>query len=310
MAINYRPITPTSYVAFTKATEAIWAKMNPSQRLDNTLYFIVDGAEDTIGKLYLGNTLIADGGGLTSLALSDLSDVVCEIMQAGDILMYDQINKCWKNVSLADEIGHLIQVFTGATESTNGLAGLVPQPKSADEDFKKYLKGDGTWANPTAEVEKGLSELQSQVTTLVGVDTGVSVRTIATDVAEDVAKRFFDQIVTDAPDTLDTLGEIAEWIESHPQMNDILDVISRVGVLETTVGELQPQVNGLAENITTLSESLQGLRNSVNDLEDNHAELNTLVNRIKSSVDQHTEDIADIYSRLVWQEIFEEEEEE
>lgn len=309
MAINYRPITPTSYVAFTKATEAIWAKMNPSQRLDNTLYFIVDGAEDTIGKLYLGNTLIADGGGLTSLALSDLSDVVCEIMQAGDILMYDQINKCWKNVSLADEIGHLIQVFTGATESTNGLAGLVPQPKSADEDFKKYLKGDGTWANPTAEVEKGLSELQSQVTTLVGVDTGVSVRTIATDVAEDVAKRFFDQIVTDAPDTLDTLGEIAEWIESHPQMNDILDVINRVGVLETTVGELQPQVNGLAENITTLSESLQGLRNSVNDLEDNHAELNTLVNRIKSSVDQHTEDIADIYSRLVWQEIFEEEEE-
>lgn len=308
MAINYRPITPTSYVAFTKATEAIWAKMNPSQRLDNTLYFIVDGAEDTIGKLYLGNTLIADGGGLTSLALSDLSDVVCEIMQAGDILMYDQISKCWKNVSLADEIGHLIQVFTGATESTNGLAGLVPQPKSADEDFKKYLKGDGTWANPTAEVEKGLSELQSQVTTLVGVDTGVSVRTIATDVAEDVAKRFFDQIVTDAPDTLDTLGEIAEWIESHPQMNDILDVISRVGVLETTVGELQPQVNGLAENITTLSESLQGLRNSVNDLEDNHAELNTLVNRIKSSVDQHTEDIADIYSRLVWQEIFEEEE--
>lgn len=309
MAINYRPITPTSYVAFTKATEAIWAKMNPSQRLDNTLYFIVDGAEDTIGKLYLGNTLIADGGGLTSLALNDLSDVICEIMQAGDILMYDQIDKCWKNVSLADEIGHLIQVFTGATESTNGLAGLVPQPKSADEDFKKYLKGDGTWANPTAEVEKGLSELQSQVTTLVGVDTGVSVRTIATDVAEDVAKRFFDQIVTDAPDTLDTLGEIAEWIETHPQMNDILDVISRVGILETTVGELQPQVNGLAENITTLSESLQGLRNSVNDLEDNHAELNTLVNRIKSSVDQHTEDIADIYSRLVWQEIFEEEEE-
>lgn len=309
MAINYRPITPTSYVAFTKATEAIWAKMNPSQRLDNTLYFIVDGAEDTIGKLYLGNTLIADGGGLTSLALSDLSDVVCEIMQAGDILMYDQINKCWKNVSLADEIGHLIQVFTGATESTNGLAGLVPQPKSADEDFKKYLKGDGTWANPTAEVEKGLSELQSQVGTLVGVDTGVSVRTIATEVAEDVAERFFDKIVTDAPDTLDTLGEIADWIETHPQMNDILDVISRVGILETTVGELQPQVNGLAENITTLSESLQGLRNSVNDLEDNHAELNTLVNRIKSSVDQHTEDIADIYSRLVWQEIFEEEEE-
>ena len=33
--------------------------------------------------------------------------------------------------------------FTGATSSTDGAAGLVPQPDSGDEG--KYLKGDGTW---------------------------------------------------------------------------------------------------------------------------------------------------------------------
>ena len=33
--------------------------------------------------------------------------------------------------------------MTGATASTDGVAGLVPAPQSGDEE--KYLRGDGTW---------------------------------------------------------------------------------------------------------------------------------------------------------------------
>ena len=40
-------------------------------------------------------------------------------------------------------------VFTGATSSTDGADGLVPGPKAGDE--KKFLKGDGTWATPSAQ---------------------------------------------------------------------------------------------------------------------------------------------------------------
>lgn len=36
--------------------------------------------------------------------------------------------------------------FTGATDTTDGTKGLVPQPRAGDND--KYLKGDGTWAEP------------------------------------------------------------------------------------------------------------------------------------------------------------------
>ena len=39
-----------------------------------------------------------------------------------------------------------IDVFTGATAQANGVAGLVPAPLIADKD--KFLKGDGTWADP------------------------------------------------------------------------------------------------------------------------------------------------------------------
>lgn len=41
-------------------------------------------------------------------------------------------------------------IFTGATEQTNGKPGLVPVPSSAQRDM--YLKGDGTWDNPTPDL--------------------------------------------------------------------------------------------------------------------------------------------------------------
>lgn len=307
MAINYRPITPTSYVAFTKATEEIWGKMDPSQRLDNTLYFIVDGIDDEVGKLYLGNALIADGNGLTSLALGDLSDVTYGLMQHGDILMFDMSSNTWKNTNFAAEIGNLIKVFEGATAEKDGLAGLVPQPVSANSDFNKYLRGDGTWSNPTEAVEASILHLQGQVTTLIGSDADRSVRSIATDIATKIAGDYYNQILNNAPETLDTLGEIAAWIETHPDLDDIVQLIQRVGTLETDVSELKPQVSELQTNLGTLTQKVNGLQLNFETLETNHNNLNALVLKIQSSVKDNADSIADIYTRLAWQELYEEE---
>ena len=150
MAFNYRPMTPTSYVAFVKATETLWNKMEPSQRLDNVLYFVVDGPDDSIGKLYLGNTLIADGNGVTDVSVDNLLDVNISAINGGDVLMYNMSTGKWENVSLASQIGNLIKVFTPASEEKNGTVGLVPAPQAGDQDL--YLRGDGSWANPTEAV--------------------------------------------------------------------------------------------------------------------------------------------------------------
>lgn len=40
-------------------------------------------------------------------------------------------------------------IFKGATTTSNGTAGLVPAPTSAQKD--SYLKGDGTWSTPVAQ---------------------------------------------------------------------------------------------------------------------------------------------------------------
>lgn len=46
------------------------------------------------------------------------------------------------------------QDFSGATASNDGKKGMVPEPQAGDN--VKFLKGDGTWANPTlAEVVVG-----------------------------------------------------------------------------------------------------------------------------------------------------------
>lgn len=50
-----------------------------------------------------------------------------------------------------------------------------------------------------------------RIDTLVGTDTGKSARTIAN---EELAKQL---IPTDAQDSLDTLAEIAAWIQDHPE---------------------------------------------------------------------------------------------
>ena len=41
----------------------------------------------------------------------------------------------------------VVPVFSGATSSTSGKAGLVPSPESSE--YNLYLKADGTWSKPT-----------------------------------------------------------------------------------------------------------------------------------------------------------------
>ena len=62
------------------------------------------------------------------------------------------ITKSGENIVLADGDGNTSNVdlsMSGATANGNGAAGFVPAPTSADRT--KYLKGDGTWAEPVNE---------------------------------------------------------------------------------------------------------------------------------------------------------------
>lgn len=87
--------------------------------------------------------------------------------------------------------------------------------------------GDGTIAVNGVDVAvKGLNTIKTTLNVLVGSDTGKSARTIAN---EELAAQL---IPDDAKDALDTLQEIADWIQDHPDdasaMNTAITAIQAV----------------------------------------------------------------------------------
>ena len=311
MAFNYRPMTPTSYVAFVKATEALWSKMESSQRLDNVLYFVVDGPDDSIGKLYLGNTLIADGNGITDVRVDNLLDVDINAINGGDVLMYNMSTSKWENVSLASQIGNLIKIFTPASEEKNGTVGLVPAPQAGDQDL--YLRGDGSWANPTEAVALEVAGLKTSVDTLIGPDKNVSVRVIATDIASKAASTAVANLVANAPESFNTLKEIADWIEDHPSTETFVALSNKVTSLDDLVnGNAEKNITGLVSQVSTLNSTVSILNGDVTALKGKALTFTTDIADLKSglatvntTLSKHSEKIASIESRLVWQELYE-----
>lgn len=311
MAFNYRPMTPTSYVAFVKATEALWNKMEPSQRLNNILYFVVDGPDDSIGKLYLGNTLIADGNGVTDVSVESLLDVNISNINGGDVLMYNMSSMKWENVNLASEIGDLITVFSPASAERNGTVGLVPAPQAGQQDL--YLKGDGSWANPTEAVALDLDDLKKSVDTLIGSDKGASVRIIATDIALDAASKAVANLVANAPESFDTLKEIADWIQAHPSTATFTALSNKVTSLDDLVnGNTEKGITGLVSQVSTLNSTVSTLNIDVTSLKGQALTFTTDIADLKSglatvntTLSNHSKKIASIESRLVWQELYE-----
>ncbi len=288
MAFNSR-LLQGQYVAFAKVTTATWKKMQSDDKLKNTLYFVVDGDTDDVGQLYLGETLIADGSGVSQAQLSDLSDVQLKAVSSGDVLVYNLDAQVWENVNLSSQIQAQIKVFTGATAETDGSTGLVPQPLKS-VDVNHYLRGDGTWADPTSGVD--LTALKAQVTTLVGNDADKSVREIATEIVATV--------VDGAPEAFDTLKEISEWILEHPAISDITQLQTDVAKLKETVGDA---TNGLVKQTSDLVTTVEGLQTTV----DNHTlsigDLQAQNTTILASIKDHTTRITSLEEQLTWHQV-------
>ena len=110
--------------------------------------------------------------------------------------------------------------------------------------------------NRTA-VDAALATEIAKVSTLIGEDTGKSVRTIAN---EELAAQL---IPANAQEALDTLQEIAAWIQSHPgdasAMNSAITALQNlVGSLPATGTEATTVVGYIDEQIAAVSALISG----------------------------------------------------
>ena len=264
--------TPGNYVKFLRGTPTAWAKIPEADKDKDTLYFISETNGRT-GQLYLGPKLII--GEISNINnIGDLQDVlISEDITANNILIYDDHQQKWINKPIFEVLSQIVTIMVGAKDDANGLSGLVPPPKAGDN--KLYLRGDATWANPTAAVELVLD-------TLVGQDTGKSIREIS---KEEVLK-----VVDGASEKFDTLKEIETWIENNHNASDIIKLDNRVTTLEGTVGD---STKGLVKDVTdlkTFSEKVnttlygdetgtnQGLVKTVSSLQTEMVEVSNKVN--------------------------------
>lgn len=94
----------------------------------------------------------------------------------------------------------------GVDVAVKGLAALAYKANVSEADLDAALK---TVIDAKAEASD-VTDLSSKITTLIGTDAGKSARTIAN---EELAKQLIPE---NAKESLDTLAEIAAWIQEHP----------------------------------------------------------------------------------------------
>lgn len=155
----------------------------------------------------------------------------------------------------------------GTDVAVKGLQALAFKSEVAESDLATALQ---TLINSKAS-GSDLTTLSGQVSTLIGSDTGKSARTIAN---EELAAQL---IPASADEALDTLQEIAAWIQDHP--DDAAAMAADITALETlTAGfaegttiknYVDTQVGGVSTNLNTLAGRVTTAEGNITTLQGN-----------------------------------------
>lgn len=206
----------------------------PADRKADSAYFVTDSREIYFGAdLYTEAVRFYTGEKPTTPAQGVL--YVNETSGTGDVWN----GTAWKNVIK----GYVTKIDDTASDDTvpttkaakdyidtkvadvvagevGGLGELASKDKVSEDELAEALK---TKINGKAD--------QTTVDTLIGTDTGKSARTIAN---EELAKQLIPE---NAAESLDTLAEIAAWIQAHPDdasaMNTAIEALKTKATLGT-----------------------------------------------------------------------------
>lgn len=151
------------------------------------------------------NTTLAAKLG-TLAAQSDLSALQQAVDALGDLAKKDK-------VAYADLESALASMIDAKAEAS-ALTEEINRAKAAEEANAAAAAAAAAAAKAAQDdvdaVEGRMDTAEGKLTTLIGDDAGKSARTIAN---EELAKQLVPE---GAQESLDTLGEIAAWIQAHP----------------------------------------------------------------------------------------------
>jgi hypothetical protein len=159
----------------------------------------------------LGSKLISGGVGT-----SELGNVIISNVGDKQILYYDYAKQAWVNGSVYEMIG----VMVGATDTQNGLSGLVPVAKAGEHNL--FLRGDGKWAAPVSFDTNAFVANENGKTTLVGLSEAAT---------GDILRK-------------SSVGNL-EWVSSETFLTAVNEEITTLkGMLDAIEGGVSRQIVG------------------------------------------------------------------
>lgn len=179
--------------------------------------------------------------------------VVDSGVAVADIATKDDVEAVEDKADTAQSDVDALAEKVGTVEDGQTVMGIIQniQENAYDDTELRGLISDNAEA-----IEAHKDEIDGVVTTLVGDDTNKSVRTIAN---EELAAQLIGE---NAKESLDTLEEIAAWIQSHPDdasaMNKaIKDLEALVGTLpeDTTATTVVAYIDELIAEVKATADS-------------------------------------------------------
>lgn len=240
----------------------------------------VSGLMEKLSTTNVGNVVITKADGTVEdggVALADLATKE-EVEAVGDVADANK-TAIEKLNGDASTDGSVAKAVKDSADAINATIGTVPEGQTVMgiiENIQENAYDDteikGLIQDNADAIAAHKEAVDAKVTTLVGDDANKSVRTIAN---EELAKQL---IAEGAAESLDTLEEIAAWIQEHPEdasaMNKAIeDLEALVGTLPegitatTIVGYIQEAVaaektraegveSGLDERLAAVEEAM------------------------------------------------------
>lgn len=133
-----------------------------------------------------------------------------------------------EEATATDVIGYINEKTAGI--ATDAALGELQTQVNTNKTDIATIKGDYLKTADKTELQGNIDGVGAKVTTLIGTDADKSVRTIAN---EELTKQLVPE---NAKESLDTLAEIATWIQDHP--DDASAMNSAITALQNKVGTI------------------------------------------------------------------------
>ena len=192
--------------------------------------------------------------------------------------------------------GSVKKAVKDASDTINAKIGTVTEGKTVVqmiEDAKTASTYDDTEIRGLIQdnadaIEAHKTAIDSKVTTLVGTDTDKSVRTIAN---EELAAQLIPE---NAKESLDTLTEIAAWIQSHP--DDASAMNAAITALQTLVGTI-PEGATATDIVNYIKELVEAEKTRATGIESG---LDTRLSSVETKVGEGYEEIPEASIRALF----------